>query len=226
MDNNFNINTDVKTKEENVLAGTVGAFLFSLAGGALWFGMYMLGFLAGISGLIGVVCAIKGYSVFAKKESTKGIIISTLMAFAVLVVAWYFCCAYDIYTVHIEWYEMGEIDFKVTFAEAVSAVPFYLTDKEVGPAYIGDLAIGLLLGLVGAGSYVVSKFKNNKNKNHPAPTVAAESAQPTEEPASAEPTPAAPEAVTAEAAENTVATVNTETTVETETATDSTNATV
>ena len=65
-DNIKNQQTDVK---ENVIAGIVGAFLFSLVGGALWFLIYMFGFIAGISGLIGAVCAIKGYAIFAKKYS-------------------------------------------------------------------------------------------------------------------------------------------------------------
>ena len=70
-----NENTDVR---ENVVAGIVGAFLFSLAGGVLWFVIYLFGFIAGISGLVGAVCAIKGYSIFAKKESMKGIVISVI----------------------------------------------------------------------------------------------------------------------------------------------------
>ena len=74
INNNLNENRQDEIKE-NVVAGIVGAFLFALAGGAVWFGLYMVGFIASISGLVGAVCAIKGYSVFAKKESVKGIII-------------------------------------------------------------------------------------------------------------------------------------------------------
>ena len=81
-----NENTDVR---ENVVAGIVGAFLFSLAGGILWFVIYLFGFIAGISGLVGAVCAIKGYSIFAKKESMKGIIISVIISLLVIVAAWY-----------------------------------------------------------------------------------------------------------------------------------------
>jgi hypothetical protein len=71
--------------------------LFSLAGGIIWFVLYQVGILAAISGLIGVVCAIKGYAIFGKRESTKGIIISTVIAFIVLVLAWYLCLSYDVY---------------------------------------------------------------------------------------------------------------------------------
>ena len=77
MDNNYsyNLENDIEKKKtsENVIAGIVGAFLFSLAGGALWFVLYLLGFIAGLSGLVGAVCAIKGYSIFAKKESINPI---------------------------------------------------------------------------------------------------------------------------------------------------------
>jgi hypothetical protein len=48
-------------------------------------------YFASVSGLIGVVLAIKGYKLFAKKESIKGIIISSVIAFLVLVLAWYLC---------------------------------------------------------------------------------------------------------------------------------------
>ena len=46
-------------ERENVLFGIVGAFLFSLVGGALWYVLYQVGFLAGVSGIVGVICAIR-----------------------------------------------------------------------------------------------------------------------------------------------------------------------
>lgn len=101
MNNQLNLNQQPDIKE-NVLAGLVGAFLFSLAGGALWFVLYLVGFIAAISGLVGAICAIKGYSVFAKKESVKGIIMSVIISLIVMVIAWYFCLAHDIYTVYKE----------------------------------------------------------------------------------------------------------------------------
>ena len=62
--------------KENVLFGIVGAFLFALVGGILYYVLYQIGFLASISGLVCVICAIKGYSFFAKRESIRGIVIS------------------------------------------------------------------------------------------------------------------------------------------------------
>ena len=59
MDTQDKIN-ELQHREENVLFGVVGAFLFALVGGALYYILYQIGYLAGISGLIGVICAIKG----------------------------------------------------------------------------------------------------------------------------------------------------------------------
>ncbi len=166
--NNENIN-------ENVVAGIVGAFLFSLAGGVLWFVLYLFGFVAGISGLVGAVCAIKGYSVFSKKESVKGIVISVVIALLVMVLAWYLCLAYDVWTAHNDWFEEGYIDYTLTYFEAVQASGFYLEDPEIGPAYFGDLVIGLLFCVIGGGSYVVNKIKSIKAaQNAPASSVSNE----------------------------------------------------
>ena len=171
---------------ENVLAGIVGAFLFSLVGGVLWFIIYRIGFIAGISGLIGAICAIKGYFVFSKKESVKGIVISVVIALLVIVIAWYFCLAYDVYDVHKLWFEEGEIDYTLTFFEAVRGSHYYLTDPEIAPAYFGDLAIGLLFCIAGGGSYVVNKIKAAKQGKKATeieepPVIPAEEAGPTEE---------------------------------------------
>ena len=38
-----------------ILPGIIGAFLFSLVGGILWFVLYQIGYVASISGLIGVI---------------------------------------------------------------------------------------------------------------------------------------------------------------------------
>lgn len=168
MDNNFsyNLENDIEKKKtsENVIAGIVGAFLFSLAGGALWFVLYLLGFIAGLSGLVGAVCAIKGYTIFAKKESTKGIIISVIVALLVMVLAWYLCLGYDIYIAYQEWFEIGEVDFTLTYFESVQAAPIFLEDSEIAISYLGQLGLGLLFCVIGGGSYVANKIKNSKNQ--------------------------------------------------------------
>ncbi len=91
-----------QTVEENRVAGSVGAFLFALAGGAIYFVLWQVGYVAAISGLIAVVCAMKGYELFAKKESRFGIIISVVMSVLVISIAWYLCLSLDVYQAYQE----------------------------------------------------------------------------------------------------------------------------
>lgn len=177
--NKENVNANVYN-EENVLAGIIGALLFSLVGGVLWYVLYQVGFLAAISGLVGVICAIKGYTVFSKKESIKGIIISVIVAVIVIIIAWYFCLANDVYVAYKDWYANGEIDYVISFSDAVRGAYTYLFDMEIAIAYLKDLGIGLLLCIVGAGSYVSNAIKKIKANNTAQETVEGEPEQPIE----------------------------------------------
>ena len=149
-------------QNENMIAGLVGAFLFSLAGAAVYFLLYMIGYIASISGLIGVVCAIKGYAIFAKKESTKGIIIASVIALLVIVLAWYFSISYDIYDEYKSAFANGEVDFTVSFIEAVRVTPDFLDVPEVASACFKDLGLSLLFCVIGSGGYIFNKIKNAK----------------------------------------------------------------
>ena len=153
----------IAPQKENVLAGIVGAFLFSLAGGVVWFLLYQVGFLAAISGIVGVVCAIKGYSIFAKRESVKGVVISSIIAFIVIVIAWYLCISYDVYLAYQDWYTNGEIDFTLTFFESIRAAYLFFEDSEILFAYLKDLGIGLIFCIIGAFGYVKSAIGRAKN---------------------------------------------------------------
>ena len=145
MDNQTNAAT-----HENVLMGIVGAFVFSLAGGLVYFLLYLVGFLASISGVVGVFCAITGYRIFAKKESIKGVIISAVIALLVIVLAWYLCFAMDIQDAFKYWFEIGDIDYTISFSEAVSLVPTFLSDEpEIAAEYIKDLLFSIVFAIIG-----------------------------------------------------------------------------
>ncbi len=155
---------------ENVIAGIVGALLFSLAGAVVYFILYMMGYIASISGLIGVVCAVKGYTLFSSKESKKGIVIATVIALLMIVLSSYLCLAYEIYDVYKTGFEAGEMDFSLTFPESVRAVPFFLEEPDIRGSYISDLLFSLFFCLIGCGSFVMNKFKNaNTKKDTAAP---------------------------------------------------------
>lgn len=163
--------------KENVIAGIGGAFLFSLAGGAVWFGLYMVGFIAAISGIVGVICAFKGYSIFAKKESMKGLVISTVMALIVIVAAWYLCLSYDVYQAYQDWYELGEVDFTLTYSESVQVAFRFLEEPEIARGYLADLAMGVIFCIIGAGSYIVNMAKKIKANSAAAAVTAVGSAE-------------------------------------------------
>lgn len=148
--------------KEYVLAGIVGAFLFSLAGGILWYVLYQVGFLAGISGVVGVFAAVRGYSFFAGKKSVKGVVISVVIAVLVLIVAWYLCLASDLYQACKDWYAAGEIDYMPTFFESVASAYSFLAEPEVALAYLKDLGIGLLLCVWASFSSVKNSIKEAK----------------------------------------------------------------
>ncbi len=152
-------------QKENVVAGVFGALLFSLAGGILWFILYQIGFIAGISGLAGVFCAIKGYTIFAKKESIKGIIIAIVAAIVMIVIAWYLCMAKDLYDASKIWYEAGETAYPLTFGESFRYA-YYVLEEET--SYITDLLIGLGLCVFVAASYVKGAAKRIKAAQNPA----------------------------------------------------------
>ena len=158
------MNNKPTTANENVLAGVVGAFLFSLVGGILWFVLYQIGYVASVSGLVGVVCAVKGYTFFAKTkdESKKCLIISVISAVIILVISWYFCVAYDIYLAYQDWFAAGEVDFTVTFFEAVRLIPYFFEDTELLVAYLKDLGLGVLFAGIGVLFYLKQREKKMK----------------------------------------------------------------
>ncbi|MBQ6676710.1 MAG: hypothetical protein IJM71_01550 [Clostridia bacterium] len=160
------------TKNENVLAGIVGAFLFSLGGGVVWFLLHLTGVFASISGFVGVFLAILGYKLFAKKESIKGIIIASVIAFAVLVLAWYLCVGKDIYDAYQYYYNSGEIDYTLSYADSLRSVPSFLSDPEIGPSCYRDLIIGLVFALIGSVGTIIRSIRNVKAKNAPTVTEA------------------------------------------------------
>lgn len=154
---------DTDKVKENVAAGIAGAFLFSLAGGIVYFVLYLIGITASISGFVGVICAIKGYSIFAKHESKRGVLIAVVASLLVIVLAWYFCLSFDVYTAYQEWYAAGEVEYTLTFSEAIACAHLFLEEPEIATSYFGNLALGLIFCALGGGGYVYTKLKEMKS---------------------------------------------------------------
>ncbi len=158
------LSTSLSEISENTVGGVIGAFIFSLAGGIVWFLLYQIGYIAAISGIIGVICALKGYEIFAKKLSTHGIIISALLSVIVIIVAWYLCLSKDLYDEQIIYNGISWVQAKFSFSHAVQNAYKALSDSEIMSGYIRDLALGLVFCIVGGFSYVKSALRKTKGK--------------------------------------------------------------
>jgi len=156
-------------RQERVVPGILGAVLFSLAGGVAWFLLWQAGIVAGLSGCIGVICAIKGYEIFSKGSSIKGVVIASVAAIAVIVLAWYLCIGYDYYLTMEELAAENPLYFEaIPLSDCLfNGFEFFdFCDKldlpEIRTEYLGDLAFGLIFTVIAAIGYVVSAVKNAK----------------------------------------------------------------
>lgn len=143
----------------NVVAGVVGAFLFALIGGILFFLVYQMGYIAGICGLIIYVLANYGYHLFAKgpKETKTGLVVSVIMTVLMIFLAEYIALSYEIFTVFRD-----EVD--ITMFDAIRATPDFLTDPDIKGAVIKDLVMAYVFGLVGIIGNLVSGRKGKKKQ--------------------------------------------------------------
>ncbi len=145
--------------EENVLFGVIGAFLFSLVGAVLYYVLYLAGFISGISALVAVVCSIKGYAFFAKKESKRGIVISVIIAAVVIILAWYLCFCSELALAYEEWYAEGTADWTPNMFQCIPFAFYYLVDV---PVYFLDLLWSAVFGGIACFSYLSNKSKREK----------------------------------------------------------------
>lgn len=144
-------------RKENVVAGIVGAFLFALLGGVLYFLIYQLGYIAGLCGLVTVVLAIFGYQLFSgKKDSLKGVVIAIVVSIVVIFLAEYLGVAYEVFK---EWKELG-----LSFLDVVQMMPDILQIPEVLPEFLKDLAIGYFLGAIASFTSIRNAVAANKRK--------------------------------------------------------------
>ncbi|WP_312652126.1 hypothetical protein [Aminipila sp.] len=142
-------------RKSNVIAGIVGSLLGSLIGVVLWVIVYQLGYIAGIAGLVMAVCSMKGYEKFGGKLNIVGVIISLVVAIAML----YFA---ENIAVALEIFNEFKKEYAITFFDAFRLIPSLLQEEaSFRGAFIGDLVIGYILMLVASGSTIISTYKNS-----------------------------------------------------------------
>lgn len=99
------------------------------------------------------------------------------MSALVIIIAWYLCLSFDVFKAYNEWYESGEIDYAITFADAVRGAYLFLEEPDIASEYLVNLAIGIALCAVGCISTVrnaVNRLKTGTSQ-HPQSVTSEES---------------------------------------------------
>lgn len=147
-------------KNGNIVAGIVGAFLFSVIGGGVYFLIYQLGYIAAISGLIIFVLANLGYSLFARvknKTSIVGLVTAIIMTVVMIFLSEYFCLSFEVFQA---FKEEG-----INFFDAVKVTPILVaSEPEILGQVIKDLVIAYILGALGCVSEIVNIVKARKKR--------------------------------------------------------------
>lgn len=158
LPNNLYVQTD-----ENAVAGTIGAFLFALGGGALWFLIYQAGFIAGIVGFATMFLAMLGYKLFGKAQGIRAVVISIIITVIIIFIAEYICAVKDVYEAYQGWYKTGEIDYQVTFSDVMRNVFPSLTSEGL-LMYGKDLLIGYGLAAIACFTYIKNALRDAKSR--------------------------------------------------------------
>lgn len=141
---------------ERVGMGVLGAILFSLAGAVVYYVLWSVNIIAAISGIICVICALKGYEILAGGRTKRGIFISVAVSAVMLVLAWYFCYCSDIHAYWESAFAAGETDYVPTVWECLS---YGYLDLPANPGYLVDLLLSLAMGGLGCWGYVTRSLR-------------------------------------------------------------------
>ena len=126
--------------KSNWILGLIGAILGSLIGVALWVVINRLGYVAAISGLVMVFCALKGFGMLGGKVDKKGLVTGLLVCVAMLVFAQGICYGLDIHEVYTEF----------SILDCILSVPAFISEyPDIAAAVWRDTIIGLLFLALG-----------------------------------------------------------------------------
>ena len=143
----------VRAKKSNFVGGIAGALLGALLGSIVWIIIHRLGYIAGIAGLIMVVCAMKGYSMLGGTLDRKGVIISVVLSLVMVYfankIAW-------------TWEAYSELkDYGYSFFEIFRNLIAMAKEEDVMGDYIKDLGIGYLLTAVASVFYIRNALRES-----------------------------------------------------------------
>ncbi len=155
-----NQDIEYKKKTTNMAAGIVGALFGALLGVICWVLIYQLGYIAGITGFVMVVCCMKGFELLGGRLNRPGVVLSILISVVMLFVAEYLCVGIEVYKA---FHEVSD----VSIMNAIRAVPYYLTDwpmaSELRNGMMKDLAMGYVFAVLASISFIRQSLKATAN---------------------------------------------------------------
>lgn len=138
----------------NVIPGIVGAFLGSLVGVAMWIVVYNLGYIAGLSGAVMVICSMMAYKKFGKCLDLKGIIICVVLCIGMIYISQRLSLSIELYK------EFNDYGYDVGFFDCYKNMFDVLDAADNKSAFWGDLGMGYALFALASTSYIVSTIRN------------------------------------------------------------------
>ena len=137
-------------KKGNVLFGTIGAIIGSFAGVALYVGISLLKVFSSWSGAISLYCAIFMYTLFSRKLTKLGVVISIIVSCASMILA-------EVITTCILIANKYHIPFFDVFKNFLKVYP-KLTNKGLFWLYP---ILACVFVIIGGSGYLVNKNKND-----------------------------------------------------------------
>lgn len=148
----MNLEWEQEKPRDNVIAGTVGAFLGSLIGVACIVLIRKLGYVSVASGVVMAVCTLKGYELLGGKLTKRGAVISGLFILVMTYIATKLCFAFAVL-------EVASETEKVSFFLIYQSIGMFLEDSELRRIFLGELALQYFFTLVGSIPTLISSFR-------------------------------------------------------------------
>lgn len=137
-------------KKGNALFGTIGAIIGSLAGVALYVGVAMLRVFSSWSGFVALYCAIFMYTLFSRKLTKLGVVISIIVSCASMILAEVIVTSINIANrYHFPFFEVFKNFLKI-YPKITNKFSFWIY-PVIACAFV----------LVGGFGYLVGKNKND-----------------------------------------------------------------
>ena len=148
------IETDsYNSQKENVLLGTVGAFIGAIIGGAVTLFIARLGYVAFYAGFILGICVVKGYEILGKKFSKLGAVISSILLLVTIVLVHQFDYALEAVK------QLG-----VDFSDGFDLINTLVLSGEAPEKYFFNFFMLAVFTIIGGGVAISSALSTHKTR--------------------------------------------------------------